>query len=305
MNKKILLNCVLLVLIAALIVHFYIPQLITQIRNPLIELIKFKHHNFDGIQYKKATGKFITFKSKDGLTLKAFITYAQKDSAKATVILLHGIRSRKEYFTGHSKKLAEAGFNAVALDLRAHGESEGKNCTYGVNEKYDVLALVEHLKTAEAVRTPIGIWGQSLGAAIGLQAMGVEGAGNNIEFGIIESTFTDFKTITNDYVTRYLGGISIYPLVNYAVNRAAQMQNFKPEDARPIDYCKNIEQPVFMVHGTKDIHIEPAYGKENFKHLKSEKKQFLEIEAATHLNVWQVGGDEYFNKVLAFIESNL
>jgi len=293
---------ILVILITALLFHFYIPRLITQIRNPFIELVKYKHHNFDGIEYDQTKGKNISIKTQDGLTLKAFITYAETDNAKATIILLHGIRSRKEFFIEQSKQLAKAGYNSVALDLRAHGESEGKNCTYGVNEKYDIQTLVEYLKVEEAIKTPIGIWAISLGGAIGLQAMGID---KNIEFGIIESTFTDFKTITNEYVTRYLGGINISPLVHYAVNRAADMQNFKPEEARPIDYCKMIEQPVLMVHGNKDIHIKPAYGKENFNSLKSNKKQFLEIESATHLNVWEVGGDAYFKQVADFIESNL
>lgn len=299
-------TAVLVLLIVALLFHFYIPRFITEIRNPLVELIKYKHHNFDGISYNPAKGKNIAFKTHDGLILKAFITYAETDKAKATIILLHGIRSRKEFFIEQSQQLAQAGYHAVALDLRAHGESEGKNCTYGVNEKLDVQALVKYLKTEEViempVETPIGIWGISLGGAIGLQTMGLE---KDIEFGIIESTFTDFKTITNDYVTRYLGGIEIKPLVHYAVNRAASMQNFKPEEVRPVDYCKMIEQPTLMVHGNKDIHIKPAYGKENFNQLKSEKKQFLEIESATHLNVWEAGGDAYFKQVLRFIESNL
>ena len=54
-----------------------------------------------------------------------------------------------QYFPGNfidlSTFLSENGFNSVALDLRAHGESEGQLCSFGVNEKKDIQKLIDYL----------------------------------------------------------------------------------------------------------------------------------------------------------------
>ena len=78
--------------------------------------------------------------------MSAILTYSCLDSTKGTIILLHGIRSNKSHFNDLSNYLSTNGFNSVALDLRAHGESEGKFCSFGVNEKRDVKKLIHFLE---------------------------------------------------------------------------------------------------------------------------------------------------------------
>ena len=84
-------------------------------------------------------------------------------------------------------------------------------------------------------------------------------------------------------------GLRLPYLSDYLVDRAGDLAGFYPDEARPIDYCKNIHQPVLMVHGDKDQRIDISYGRANFDNLASSDKRFLSIEGANHLNVWQVG----------------
>jgi len=144
-----------------------------------------------------------------------------------------------------------------------------------------------------------GVWGQSLGGAIGLQAMGYD---QRIKFGIIESAFSDFRTIVNDYFDRY-AGFSYTPFSNYLVNRAGQIAAFDSNDASPITYCETINQPILIVHGNIDKRINIKYARANFSKIPSAKKEFIEIDSANHSNVWKVGGDAYFNRVLAFMNN--
>ena len=141
---------------------------------------------------------------------------------------------------GLSAKLSRLGYNAVAMDSRAHGSSGGQHCTFGVKEKRDISELINMLAEQENITDNIGVWGQSLGGAIGLQAMGND---ERIQFGIIESTFSDFKTITHEYVN-YHAGFNIRPLTNYLVYRAGKIADFDPEDAKPEKYCSNIDQVI-------------------------------------------------------------
>lgn len=286
--------------LGVLFLHYYAPRFITEIKNPLIETFKSKHANTTALTYGSG-GKYINFESYDSTPLSSYITYSTQDTVKGTVILLHGIRSQKECFIALSDTLAQWGYNAVALDLRAHGQSGGTHCTFGVKEKYDVSKLIDVLNSEAHISGNIGVWGQSLGGAVGLQATGLD---KRIKFAVIESTFSNFETIVNDYSSFHLGFKSKM-LTHYLVKRAGALANFNPGEAAPIAYCKRIEQPVLMVHGTLDKRIAIAYGKANFDALKSTNKTFLDIKGAHHLNVWKVGGEPYFKRVYEFLETAL
>jgi len=282
-----------------LLIHFFVPRLISEIRNPVVGLIKRNRtvtHEITSEQDLKLNQKNFYFKTFDGLKLSAQLSYSSLDTVKGTVVLLHGIRSDKHQFKNALQFLTENGFNAVGLDSRAHGKSEGDFCTFGVNEKSDVKNLLDYLSKEENLNH-FGIWGQSLGGAIGLQAMGYD---KRIEFGIIESTFSDFKTIVNDYFDLH-AGFSYSHLTNYLVGITGKIANFDPNDAKPIKYCESINQPILLVHGTMDKHIDIKYGRDNFSKISSDRKEFIEIDSANHLNVWKVGGKKYFERVLKFL----
>lgn len=278
-------------------IHVYGPTMIVEIKNPIM----------NGGRYQLPTIKFpsdpklgehLFFKSFDDTQLSAYISYSQKEKAKGTIILLHGIRAYKEQFIELSEVLASHGYNSVAVDLRAHGQSEGRFCTFGVKEKQDISALMDTLLASEKLTTNIGVWGQSLGGAVALQSMGFD---KRIKFGIIESTFSDFKSITHDYV-KYHTGFNIQPLTDYFIKRAQKIADFDMEIARPIDFCSFIDQPIIVAHGTIDRRISIDYGRANFDEIKSEDKSFFEIEKANHLTVWQEGGPEYFDQIFAFLD---
>lgn len=294
-------SVVILSVVGLLVLHFFVPRLITEIRNPILGLIKRNKPAKVDLSRDTVTNileKDILITSFDKTRLSARLTYSATDTTKSTIILLHGIRSNKDHFLDLSSLLAKEGFNSVALDLRAHGESGGQFCTFGVNEKKDIKKIIDYLIEKENLER-IGIWGQSLGGAVALQSMGFD---NRIKFGIIESTFSDFKTIVNDYFDLH-AGFSLKPFSDYLSNRAASIADFNPEDAKPIKYCEKIYQPILIVHGNNDERIDISYGRANFSKIKSLDKEFLDIDNANHLNVWKVGGKAYFDKVLKFLNS--
>ena len=95
-----------------------------------------------------------------------------------------------------------------------------------------------------------------------------------------------------------------YTMTNYLVSRAGKIANFNPAEARPIKYCAKIEQPILIVHGNKDKRINIGYARDNFLKTSSLKKEFIEVGNANHLNVWKIGGERYFEQVIAFVEKN-
>ena len=148
---------------------------------------------------------------------------------------------------------------------------------------------------------PIGIWGNSLGGAVALQSLEYD---ERIQFGVIESTFTELDQIVIDYKKRMLGGFGFKFMSDYALKQAAEIANFNPDEVKPIESVKNIEQPILITHGDADENISYKYGQQLFDNLKSKDKEFVLVKGGGHANMYVKGGVEYKSKIMDFIERN-
>ncbi len=281
--------------------YVYLPYFVVEVKNPIImtakELIEAKKTPYKG----KPDQENILINSFDNTPISIRISYSQNQPAKAFIILLHGIRSDKEMLIPQEKFFTKHGFNTLSIDLRGHGQSGGEYCTYGFKEKRDVSAIIDFLKKKKKWKKKIGIFGHSLGGAIAIQALAND---KRIDFGIIESSYSDFKKITSDYSEYYIG-FSSELLQDDIVDRGAEIAGFEPANVNPKEYCKKIQQAVLIVHGTKDPKVKPQYAKENFRNLLSSKKELYLVNQAQHNDVWHIGGEKYHQKILEFIQKNI
>ena len=243
----------------------------------------------------------ISIKVEPDIELIGHWLYAERETPKAIMIFVHGIGGCKEHFIPWASSLARKGMSSIVFDGRAHGESGGIYCTYGFYEKKDISKIVDIIKEKHP-DTPIGVWGNSLGGAIALQALEYD---ERIDFGIVESTFTQLDQIVFDYKKRLLKGVGIKYLSDYSLSRAGKIARFEPAEVSPIQSVKNIEQPVFIAHGNVDKNVSFSYGKQLYENLKSEEKVFELIEGAGHFDLSQKGGEGYKQKIFEFIENQL
>lgn len=238
-------------------------------------------------------------KSFDGTQLAATIIYPEiGKSKKATLIALHGIRSRKESMLPLVNDALKNGYNVVLMDHRAHGNSDGTYCTYGFKEKKDVTALHNYLKNEMGIKHPIGLWGRSLGAAVGLQAMAYD---STLAFGIFESPFKDFRTIEHDYFER-ITGYRLETVNKMFVALAELYADFNADEVSPLKAALKIKQPVIISHGKLDRKISHQYGEQVFANLAG-PKHFISVENGNHVNHWQAAGEGYFKDVFFRLDS--
>ncbi|MFD0964969.1 alpha/beta hydrolase [Pseudofulvibacter geojedonensis] len=237
--------------------------------------------------------------TKDSLSLKGLFIQTPLPE-KGIIILVHGIGSCKEHQFPLAEKLSNQGYSSYVFDGRAHGKSEGEYCTFGFYEKQDISSIVTLLKNNNP-NTPIGIWGHSLGGAIAIQSLAID---KRIEFGIIESTFTDVNQVVFDYKKRILKGIGIRWLSNYILENAAKIAQFSPEKTKPINDVRNISQPILFTHGDADDRISIQYGKDLFNNCSSKTKNFITVPEAGHNTLHYIGGKKYFHKVFSFLQKN-
>ena len=235
------------------------------------------------------------------LHLKGYWTHSKTDTVKGIIIFAHGIGGCKESYIGVAQKLAHKGIESILVDSRAHGESEGKFCTYGFYERDDISKIIDFIQTKHA-NLPIGIWGSSMGGAIGLLALAKD---KRLQFGLIESTFTDLHQIVFDYKKRLLQGFGSQTMVNIVLKRAGEIANFNPNEVKPIEAVKQIEQPIIIAHGDADENISYQYGQQLFDNLKSTDKEFYLVKNGGHVGLWNTGGIAFEDKMMGFIERQL
>ena len=293
-----------LFIVGLMLFNHFAPRLIIQTHSGVLTWLRPPDLE-NRLNIKDFTLNYYPFhiKTNDGFNLACYLVHSEKDFQKGTIILVHGIRAYKEHFLPLASYLAKNGYNSVLIDLRAHGKSEGKYCSFGYHEKHDLKIVVDTLLSFGQISHKIGVWGQSLGGAVALQALEND---RRLQFGVVESTFSNFRTIVDDYF-HYHSNISIPILTNFLISRAEFIGKFDADEIKPSESAKNIIQPVIMVHGKKDKRINISYGKENYKNLNSKQKKFIEYPNANHLNIWKQDR-LYFKKylhLLNLLNSNL
>ena len=99
----------------------------------------------------------------DGVSLQGWRGESVGDR-RGTLIYLHGVADNRASGAGVIERFRKRGFDVVAYDSRAHGESDGDACTYGFYEKQDLRRVLDSVGVG-----PIVLVGCPLGAAVALQ----------------------------------------------------------------------------------------------------------------------------------------
>lgn len=235
----------------------------------------------------------------DGVRLSCWLVAHKKP--RGTVIYLHGVGDCKIGGIPLASFLYSQGYNVFLYDLRHHGESGGNYCTYGFYERHDVSTVIDYLQQREGFKAgKIGVFGTSMGAAIAIQAAAID---VRISAVVAEASFTTLRSIAVDYQKRLIK-LPWHFLRNVALARSQKVAGFKARYVSPLDDVRRLRCPILFVHGSEDTFIDVQYSKELYN-ASPEPKQFLLIKGANHNNVWDMGGSQYQETLIAFYNSNL
>ena len=236
----------------------------------------------------------ISVNTPDGLTL--YGAYYEHTPDSPIEIMFHGYRgSRARDFCVGVERAERVGHSAILVDQRAHGKSDGDVITFGIKERYDVLAWVDYVR-AEFPNRPIILTGISMGAATVMMASEFD-LPSEVICTLADCGYTSPREIICKVMRdMHLPAGVFYPFVRMG---ALLFGGFDPDDASPKDALTRAKVPVVFAHGECDSYVPYEMSVQNHQMCAAEKKLIL-IPRAEHGIAYIVDKDEYVAKLQSF-----
>jgi pimeloyl-ACP methyl ester carboxylesterase len=256
------------------------------------EKFGFSHPSQIGLNYKESSLKTV-----DGLSLSYWmIDNPDCKDAGNSIIYLHGITDSKVSGLNYARELSKYCQRVFLIDMRRHGDSEGKYCTFGYHEKKDVMALIDKIKH-DAPETEITLLGVSMGAAIAIQTAAMDKRVNRV---IAVAPFYDLFSIALDHQKRKIGTKSKI-LLKLVLKRAEHIADFRVSEVSPAKDIQRIDVPILIVHGENDRSVRREYPEKLKKLSKNARLEI--IPNAGHVDVLEKGGQTYLEQLVEFIKA--
>lgn len=240
--------------------------------------------------------EIVTFPSASGATIHGW--FVRGEPGHGAVMLLHGVHANRTAMLSRAELLSRAGYAVLLFDFQAHGESLGKQITFGFLESRDATAAANFLHE-KLPGEKIGVIGISMGAAAALLAQ----PPLPVSALVLESCYPTIYQATEDRIVERLGflGRLATPLLTCQLKPRL---GISPDELKPIESAQNISVPKFFISGSADKLTTAQEAKDLFA-AAVEPKQFWLVDRAAHEDLRLVAGGEYDRRVLAFLADNL
>ena len=228
--------------------------------------------------------------------------YIPNPGAQRAIILAHGRNASKQNaISGQLPRLAaklnEAKFAVLMIDLRGHGQSEGKRYTFGVHERWDVLGAVDFLLEQGFNAGQIAVLGISLGGAAVIGAA-VEEPG--VGAVIVESTFADINALIEpNWKTE--SGLPDFFLPGvfwmWQVLMGFNLKNVKPVE----ELVKIPPRPMLILHSWVDevVDVQHAYALLN----AVPEAELVILNDSSHAELFRDQPEAYLDALFAFLQN--
>jgi fermentation-respiration switch protein FrsA (DUF1100 family) len=220
----------------------------------------------------------VCFETADGVKLSGWFVPAER--SRGVILFCHGNAGNISHRLESVQVFYRLGLSTFIFDYRGYGQSEGKLTEQGTY--LDAEAAWRYLVQKQQVDpTEIIIFGRSLGGAIAAWLA----RDHPPKALIIESTFTSVRDI----------GAELYPYLPVRL-----LSRF---DYNAMDYLRQVNCPVLIVHSRDDEIIPFSHGRRLFE-TANEPKEILEI-TGTHNEGFMTSAKRYEDGLDSFISAHV
>ena len=210
----------------------------------------------------------VYIETEDKIKLHGWFLHAKKkpnETAKATILLLHGNAENISTHIGAVYWLPQEGFNVFLYDYRGYGKSEGElNIDTAISDVSNVIDGIS--KRDDVDKSKLIIFGQSLGAAIAANAVAKYQTEYNVSALILESGFSDFRKIAKEKLNdSWITWAFQWPLSLTITN------NYSP--AMALSRISDI--PVLIIHGDNDKVVPLKHGRLLYESASQPKEMWI------------------------------
>ena len=193
----------------------------------------------------------VSIVSFDGLTLFGRY-YHVKDGAPLD-IGFHGYRSSAlTDFAGGSELSFSMGHNLLLVDERAHGRSEGRAITFGIQERWDADSWVRYAVERFGADIEIILYGISMGAATVLMAAGLD-LPENVKGIIADCPYSSPRDIIRKVAKdMHMPDRLSWPFVKIGGRVYGGFDVDETDAARAV---KQAKVPILIIHGESDSFV--------------------------------------------------
>ena len=222
-----------------------------------------------------------------------------KNSGTKYALVCHGYTSKAKHMAGFVNKFHSLGYNVLAVDARAHGDSEGTKIGMGWVERFDVIEWIKYIISLEP-DAQIILHGVSMGASTVLMASGEE-LPKNVKAIIADCGYTsEWDEFRQEADVLH---IPWFPVLNAssAISKVRDGYDFKQASA--VEQVKKSSIPTLFIHGSKDELV--PYGMLNELYSAANcEKEILTIQGAGHALSSSVAPELYWNTVETFLKKH-
>ncbi len=244
--------------------------------------------------------EWVEIKSHDGLTLKA--RYYHKVDGAPVIIKVHGYNGcpQRDFCGGGVEHLDQI-YNVLLIDQRGHENSEGRCTTFGIKERYDVIAWANYLTDRFGSDVRIVIYGISMGAATVLMVSSMKELPPQVVGVIADCGYSSPKEIIIKVATEdmHLPGKLCFPLIWLG---AKIFGGFNLTETSAIEAVKTNTRPLLIMHGSGDTFVPHEMSEAIFEAATTEDKKLLIFDGAGHGVSYMQDRDRYIGEMESFLE---
>jgi len=173
-----------------------------------------------------------------------------------TIIMIHGVDSNKSdgYMLDLIKDIYDMGYSVFAFDLRAHGDSEGKDLGLAYVERKDLNAAIKHLKNIHNVEQVV-LYGISYGGTIAVSNSDLD---QSIEGIVVDSAFYDLpELLASEVSSRTFIPEFLAKLLKFGIIRSIDIfYGISTNNIiSGIHSVTNFDSPIMIIHCLADERI--------------------------------------------------
>ena len=233
--------------------------------------------------------------SHDGLTLRG--RYYECNPGGIIEILFHGYRGTAERdMSAGIERCFALNRNALIVDHRGAGRSDGHVITFGILERHDCLRWVDHVIGRFGEDCRIVLTGISMGAATVMMAAGEE-LPRQVICVLADCGYSSAREIIQKVIRDMrLPVRPVYPMIRLG---ARLYGRFDPEETSPLEAVAHCRVPLILIHGDADDFVPCEMSRRLYAACSSQKK-LVEIRGAAHGLSFPVDKEGYVGALADF-----